>query len=72
MLDPKYSSFFAKEGRRERLIPYKTVSGEGTIFGFVPDEIKLLPTGENLDLYIAFSPEPLGEKYGAVLPASAI
>ena len=72
LVDPKYSEILSGDKKHKRVIPYKTVSGEGTVFGFVPDKIRLLSSGEELDLYIAFSPEPLGEKYGAVLPANAI
>ncbi len=72
LVDPKYFELLSCDKKHKRLIPYKTVSGEGTVFGFVPDKIRLLSSGEELDLYIAFSPEPLGGKYGAILPASAI
>jgi len=72
LLDPRYSSELKGEGKPHRIIPYSTISGEGMISGFIPDSVSILPSGEALDVYIAFSPKPLEGEWGAVISSDAI
>ncbi len=72
ILDPKYSELLSPQSKMKRIIPYKTVSGGGALVGFLPDKIKLASSGEELDMYVAFSPEPLGKNYSAIIASEAI
>ncbi len=72
LLDPRYEFLLKEYDAKKRVIPYKTVSGEGVIFGVRPKAVYLCEGGrEALDVYIAVSPESLGE-YEGVLGSCAI
>lgn len=74
ILDPKYLNDFKGENKPHRVIPYNTIGNNGLITGFCPDKILLISNGdeEKLDMYLAFSPNPLKDEYGAIIPADAI
>jgi len=73
LLDPKYYYLAEEYEGGKRVIPYKTVSGEGIIMGFRPRGVYLCDQGggDSLDVYVAISPKPLGE-YDGVIGSSAI
>ncbi|RGX56533.1 hypothetical protein DWV16_02640 [Anaerotruncus sp. AF02-27] len=53
-----------------RVIPCLTVTGQGTLEGFHPDEVTIVGDGKQIktsDVYIASSREPIGGEYQALL-----
>ena len=72
LLDSKYENIIKGEGKARRIIPFSTVSGEGILNGFIPDKVILEDSGEQLDVYVAFSVAPLQKGYGAIISSDAI
>lgn len=71
LLDSQYEKLFSNVKSPKRIIPYATIGGEGVLYGFCPESIKLLPNGENLDMYVAFSPRPIKSGYNAIISSEA-
>lgn len=71
LLDSQYEKLFSNVKSPKRIIPYATIGGEGVLYGFCPESIKLLPNGEKLDMYVAFSPHPIKSGYNAIISAEA-
>ncbi len=73
LLDPKYEYILDGTDFPARVIPFNTVSGEGTILGVRPKAVYLLENKgrEKLDVYVAISPKALGE-FGAIVSTDAI
>lgn len=72
LLDSQYEKLFSNANSPKRVIPYSTIGGEGVLYGFCPESIKIISTGEKLDMYIAFSPRPIKNGYNAIISAEAI
>ncbi len=72
LLDSQYENLFQNTKSPKRVIPYATIGGEGVLYGFCPESINLISTGERLDMYIAFSPHPIKSGYGAIISAEAL
>ena len=71
LLDSQYEKLFSNISSPKRIIPYATIGGEGILYGFCPESIKILSTGEKLDMYVAFSPRPIKNGYNAIISAEA-
>ena len=72
LLDNGYETLFSNLKMPKRVIPYSTVAGDGVLYGFYPESISLKPSGQKLDMYVAFSPKPLGNGYGAIISSEAL
>lgn len=72
LLDSQYEKMFANLDTPKRIIPYATIGGEGILYGFRPENIIVLATGQKLDMYVAFSPRPIKNGYNAIISAEAI
>ena len=72
LLDANYEKHFSDIKAPKRIIPYSTVAGDGVLYGFYPERISLQPSGEKLDMYVAFSPKPLKNGYGAIVSSEAL
>ncbi len=72
LLDSGYEKLFGEIKAPRRVIPYSTVAGEGVLYGFYPQSINLKPSGQKLDMYVAFSPKPLKNGYRAIISSEAL
>ena len=59
-----------QEQTRFRIIPCVTVTGDGALEAFRPDEVRISGEGAQIqtsDVYIAVSRQPIGGEYQAVM-----
>lgn len=73
IIDKRFKTDILPQNRTERVIPYSTVGGVGTLTGFKTDGVYISHDGilRPLDIYAAFAASPLGNDIDAVIGEDA-